>query len=179
MTSLQVAMYRGRIGHGIGIAGKTVDDENNSVSELDVLRHRLKKVQQERDRLASENRSLSKQVSKLTHDWLKEKQRKRWNPVKLSCRDIIQTVADFYEISPFVIKSHSHTGIDARPRMVAVYLARRMTTHSLADIGRAMDRDHSTISHAVGNIEKWRKTDAKLDAELVQITDELDRMAML
>ena len=53
----------------------------------------------------------------------------------------------------------------ARPRQVAMYLSKQLTPKSLPDIGRRFGgRDHTTVIHAVRQIEKLRASDAELDA---------------
>ncbi len=57
----------------------------------------------------------------------------------------------------------------ARPRQLAMYLAKQLTTCSLPEIGRAFGgRDHTTVAHAVRTIENLLTTDAALaDAAVV------------
>jgi hypothetical protein len=53
----------------------------------------------------------------------------------------------------------------ARPRQIAMFLAKQLTSRSLPEIGRKFDRDHTTVMHAVRKIEelitqdvsKWEK----------------------
>ena len=59
----------------------------------------------------------------------------------------------------------------ARPRQVAMYLAKTLTSRSLPDIGRRFGgRDHTTVIHAVRRIEELRATDAQIaeDVELLR-----------
>ena len=52
----------------------------------------------------------------------------------------------------------------ARPRQIAMYLAKRLTTRSLPEIGRKFgNRDHSTVIHAVKRIEELRGKDVEID----------------
>ena len=52
----------------------------------------------------------------------------------------------------------------ARPRQIAMYLAKRLTTRSLPEIGRKFGgRDHSTVIHAVKRIEALRASDREVD----------------
>lgn len=49
----------------------------------------------------------------------------------------------------------------ARPRQVAMYLARHMTKRSLPEIGRSFgNRDHTTVMHAIGRIDSLMTSDA-------------------
>ena len=63
----------------------------------------------------------------------------------------------------------------ARPRQVAMYLSKQLTPKSLPDIGRRFGgRDHTTVIHAVKQIEKLRATDAELDADIRLLTRPLE-----
>ena len=58
----------------------------------------------------------------------------------------------------------------ARPRQVAMFLAKTMTSRSLPDIGRRFGgRDHTTVIHGVRKIEELRATDP-------QIADDIDAL---
>ena len=55
----------------------------------------------------------------------------------------------------------------ARPRQVAMYLAKQLTTRSLPEIGRKFGgRDHTTVMHAVKRIEELRQMDASLAEDI-------------
>src|SRR3546814_12069968 len=58
----------------------------------------------------------------------------------------------------------------ARPRQVAMYLAKELTPRSYPEIGRRFGgRDHSTVIHAVRTVEALRVSDSELDAEIAAI----------
>lgn len=62
----------------------------------------------------------------------------------------------------------------ARPRQVAMYLARELTPHSLPQIGRLFgDRDHTTVIHALRRIEELIETDGELAANVEWLRGEL------
>ena len=75
---------------------------------------------------------------------------------KLVTIDNIQrTVADFYKIKPSDILSKRRSRSIARPRQVAMALAKELTSHSLPEIGEAFGgRDHTTVLHAVRKIQE-------------------------
>ena len=61
----------------------------------------------------------------------------------------------------------------ARPRQVAMYLCKQMTSRSLPEIGRRFGgRDHTTVMHGVRRIEELRHQDAQIaeDLELLRRT---------
>ena len=65
----------------------------------------------------------------------------------------------------------------ARPRQVAMYLAREMTPRSLPEIGRAFGgRDHTTVMHAVRRVEALMACDPKLKATVERLRQETPRV---
>jgi chromosomal replication initiator protein len=63
----------------------------------------------------------------------------------------------------------------ARPRQIAMYLAKRMTPRSLPEIGRKFGgRDHTTVIYAVRQIEKLRESDADIDKDVRSLIRELE-----
>ena len=63
----------------------------------------------------------------------------------------------------------------ARPRQIAMYLAKRLTPRSLPEIGRRFGgRDHTTVIHAVKQIERLRGEDADLDADVRTLIRQLE-----
>ena len=67
--------------------------------------------------------------------------------------DIQQVVAEYYEISMLDMLSRRRGRAVARPRQIAMYLARHLTILSLPEIGRRFDRDHTTVCHAVNMVD--------------------------
>jgi chromosomal replication initiator protein len=62
----------------------------------------------------------------------------------------------------------------ARPRQIAMYLAKRYTTNSLPDIGRKFsNRDHTTVIHAVKKIEELIKNDNEIKNNIIEIKKRL------
>ena len=62
----------------------------------------------------------------------------------------------------------------ARPRQIAMYLAKQHTTNSLPDIGRKFsNRDHTTVIHAVKKIEELIKKDSEIKQSIVEIRKRL------
>ena len=62
----------------------------------------------------------------------------------------------------------------ARPRQIAMYLAKRYTTNSLPDIGRKFsNRDHTTVIHAVKKIEELIKKDNEIKNNIIEIKKKL------
>lgn len=85
---------------------------------------------------------------------------------QVSIENIQKTVADFYRIKLVDLLSKKRTRIIARPRQIAMCLARELTQLSLPEIGNAFGgRDHSTVLHACKTIESLRNTDSSLNAD--------------
>ena len=58
----------------------------------------------------------------------------------------------------------------ARPRQIAMYLAKQHTTNSLPDIGRKFsNRDHTTVIHAVKKISELMKNDNEIKESIIEI----------
>ena len=58
----------------------------------------------------------------------------------------------------------------ARPRQIAMYLAKQHTTNSLPDIGRKFsNRDHTTVIHAVKKIDELIKKDNEIRQSIIEI----------
>jgi chromosomal replication initiator protein len=82
--------------------------------------------------------------------------------------DIIQKyVADYFKIKVAEMYSQKRTRAIARPRQVAMWLARELTPHSLPEIGEAFGgRDHTTVLHACRTINDLRGKDGQLNNDL-------------
>lgn len=76
-------------------------------------------------------------------------------------------VASYYHIPVAEMKSAVRHRSVARPRQVAMYLARKLTAHSLPSIGeRFGGRDHTTVIHAMRQIEKLRREIPEIDQDV-------------
>jgi chromosomal replication initiator protein len=85
----------------------------------------------------------------LLHDLLRAHDR------RISVDDIQRRVAEHYNIRLADMHSPRRARAVARPRQVAMYLAKALTEHSLPEIGRKFGgRDHTTIMHGVRRIEE-------------------------
>ena len=85
---------------------------------------------------------------------------------QVSIENIQKTVADFYRLKVVELLSKKRTRAIARPRQIAMCLARELTQLSLPDIGNAFGgRDHSTVLHACKTIESLRNSDQALNAD--------------
>jgi chromosomal replication initiator protein len=90
---------------------------------------------------------------------------------KVTIDEIIRKVADHYNLRMSDLLSARRARQVARPRQVAMYLAKTLTSRSLPDIGRRFGgRDHTTVIHAVRKVEELKKTDSQIaeDVELLR-----------
>lgn len=93
---------------------------------------------------------------------------------QVSIENIQKTVADFYRIKIIEILSKKRSRIIARPRQIAMALARELTQLSLPEIGNAFGgRDHSTVLHACRTIESLRNKDSALNADFILLNQTL------
>ena len=85
---------------------------------------------------------------------------------QISIENIQKTVADFYRIKVSDLLSKKRTRIIARPRQIAMSLARELTQFSLPEIGAAFGgRDHTTVMYACKTIESLRNIDSTLNMD--------------
>ena len=99
----------------------------------------------------------------------------RANQRRISIDEIQTQVAEHYRIRKAEMTSARRAREVARPRQVAMYLSKQLTPKSLPDIGRRFGgRDHTTVIHAVKQIEKLRACDSELDADIRLLTRQLE-----
>ena len=87
---------------------------------------------------------------------------------------IKRLVCDRYNVRPAEMDSPRRARSVARPRQVAMYLAKQLTSLSLPDIGRKFGRDHSTVLHGVRKIEGLMKDDKALAEEVEALRRQLE-----
>ena len=81
----------------------------------------------------------------------------------ISLSNIQKTVADYYQLKLSDLLSARRTRSLARPRQVAMALAKELTEHSLPEIGEALGgRDHTTVLHGCRVVSELRKSDGKI-----------------
>jgi chromosomal replication initiator protein len=99
----------------------------------------------------------------------------RANQRRISIDEIQTRVSEHYRIRKAEMTSARRAREVARPRQVAMYLSKQLTPRSLPEIGRRFGgRDHTTVIHAVRQIEKLRAQDAELDADIRLLTRQLE-----
>jgi chromosomal replication initiator protein len=82
---------------------------------------------------------------------------------QISIENIQKTVADYFKIKVADMYSKKRTRVLARPRQMAMYLARELTNLSYPEIGLSFGgRDHTTVLHACSKIEELKASDQTL-----------------
>jgi chromosomal replication initiator protein len=94
-----------------------------------------------------------------------------FNQAKVITVDKIQnTVSNFFNIQLAEMLSQRRSRPLARPRQIAMYLAKKMTTRSLPEIGRRFaNRDHTTVIHAVKTITRLSEKDDEMKKNIEQL----------
>src|SRR3954463_10324794 len=86
---------------------------------------------------------------------------------QISVENIQKTVADYYKIKVADMYSKKRPASIARPRQIAMYLAKELTQKSLPEIGELFGgRDHTTVLHAVRKIGAERQNVTELNQQL-------------
>ena len=88
----------------------------------------------------------------------------------VSIENIQKTVAEYYKIRVGDLLSKKRSRSIARPRQVAMALAKELTNHSLPEIGDAFGgRDHTTVLHACRRIVGLRETEKRVDEDYLNL----------
>ena len=88
----------------------------------------------------------------------------------VSIENIQKTVADYFKIRVAELLSKRRSRSIARPRQIAMALAKELTNHSLPEIGDAFGgRDHTTVLHACRRIIALRETDKRVDEDYLNL----------
>ena len=99
------------------------------------------------------------------HDLLRSRER------RVTIEEIQRRVAEHFNVRFAEMTSSRRARVVARPRQVAMYLSKQLTSRSLPEIGRKFGgRDHTTVMHAVRRIEELKDIDPVLaeDVELLR-----------
>ena len=94
---------------------------------------------------------------------------------RISIEEIQHRVAAHYNIKAAELSSSRRAQAVVRPRHVAMYLAKQLTSRSLPEIGRKFGkRDHTTVMYAIRRIEELRPKDPALDKDVEQLRRSLE-----
>ena len=96
------------------------------------------------------------------------------NKKSINVESIQNIVAVYFNLNIQEMLSPRRSRSLARPRQIAMYLAKKYTTNSLPDIGRKFsNRDHTTVIHAVKKIEELIKNDNEIKHSITEIKKKL------
>ena len=88
----------------------------------------------------------------------------------VTVENIQKTVADYYKVRIGDLLSKRRSRSVARPRQVAMCLAKELTTHSLPEIGDAFGgRDHTTVMHACKRIKELRDLEQRIQEDYLNL----------
>ncbi len=93
---------------------------------------------------------------------------------KTTIDEIQKKVAEHFNISVKEMQSSRRARNVARPRQIAMYLAKQLTSRSLPEIGRKFDRDHTTVMHAVRKVEELVLEDAAMAESIESLKRSLE-----
>ena len=100
-------------------------------------------------------------VQDLLKDLLKSSQK------KVNIEEIQKKVSQHFNVKVSDMSSARRSRTVARPRQVAMYLSKNLTSRSLPEIGRRFgNRDHTTVIHAVRKVEELMNKDAGFDEDV-------------
>lgn len=86
---------------------------------------------------------------------------------RVTIEEIQRRVAEYFSVRLSDLLSARRARAIARPRQVAMYLSKQLTTRSLPEIGRKFGgRDHTTVIHAVRKIDELCKEDASMEEDV-------------
>ena len=106
----------------------------------------------------------------LLHDLLRAYDR------RITIEEIQRKVAEHFNVKVSDMGSARRTRSVARPRQVAMYLAKNLTSRSLPEIGRRFgNRDHTTVMHAVRKVEELLDTDPSFAEDVALLRRILER----
>ena len=89
---------------------------------------------------------------------------------RITIDEIQKRVSEHFHIRHAEMVSARRAREVARPRQIAMYLAKQLTPRSLPEIGRRFGgRDHTTVIHAVRQIEKLRAIDSEIDHDVIAL----------
>jgi chromosomal replication initiator protein len=94
----------------------------------------------------------------------------------VTMEDVRALVCQYFKVDPSSLQSKSRKSIHAYPRNVYVYLCRQHTHVTVEDIGKSINRNHSTILYACETVERKIKLDLKVKNQVDFLGQKLKRI---
>lgn len=89
---------------------------------------------------------------------------------QITIESIQKTVAEYFQVRSSDLLSAKRSRSIARPRQIAMTLAKELTNHSLPEIGKAFGgRDHTTVMHANRKIKELRESDPRIGEDYLNL----------
>lgn len=95
----------------------------------------------------------------------------------ISISSIKKLICKYFRIDPIMLSSKSRKKIHSYPRNIHAYLCRQLTGATLEEIGRSIDRNHSTVLYASEVIEKKMKIDKRVKNEVEFLNNKIREMS--
>jgi len=93
----------------------------------------------------------------------------------ITIEHIQRKVSEFFGLKLTDMRARRRTKAVAFPRQIAMYFARQLTHASLTEVGRAFDKDHTTVLHAVTKVETLIRQDAKFKKTVDTLAESVAR----
>ena len=176
ITNLNSPDYETRI----KIIQKKASEQNLSLSDeiIDILARHLKRdIRQMESALRCLRAKSELLKAKINPDLAKEVLRAHVSEQSVtSMSDIQALVCKYFKVDPLLLKSKSRKKIHSYPRNIYVYLCRQHTAMTVQDIGKTINRNHSTVLYAAEVIEHKIKTDVKVKNQIGFLTRKLKEL---
>ena len=133
---------------------------------LGILQSNVRELEGAMTRIVAHATFVGRKINiETTQDVLKDLLRA--NDRKVTIEEIQRRTAEHYNIKVSDMHSVRRARIVARPRQIAMYLSKVLTTSSLPDIGRKFGgRDHTTVMHAVQKVEQLMGDDSSIREDI-------------
>ncbi|MFO7985058.1 MAG: helix-turn-helix domain-containing protein, partial [Desulfatiglandaceae bacterium] len=94
----------------------------------------------------------------------------------LSTRHVKDLVCGYYKVDPHILASKSRKRVHAYPRNIYAYLCRTHVNVTLENIGKQINRTHSTVLYSAELVGHKLKTDRKMKHEIHFLSERLEEM---
>ena len=137
---------------------------------LEFLAHKIttnvRELEGALNRISAFSSLVGKEINiEMTHDLLRDLLRS--SQKKVNIEQIQKKVSEHFNVKMSDMSSARRSRTIARPRQIAMYLSKNLTSRSLPEIGRRFgNRDHTTVIHAVKKVEELRNTDVSFDEDV-------------
>ena len=137
---------------------------------LEFLAHKIttnvRELEWALNRIAAFSSLVGKEVNiEMTHDLLRDLLKSSQR--KVNIEQIQKKVSEHFNVKMSDMSSARRSRTVVRPRQIAMYLSKSLTSRSLPEIGRRFgNRDHTTVIHAVKKVEELRNLDVSFDEDV-------------